>query len=139
MGMGSSGMVVATHCVTLLAFAWVSWLWVPWLRRQMGELLRNPMGLIVLAFGALAWLAAASALYYGTARVLHYTAAVSLWTGAWAVVITAMQSAAPVALLLALMARWRTLGLGGAEVSRRAMLAVAAGASVWLGVAWVLW
>jgi hypothetical protein len=139
MGMQESGAVVAVHAVTLAMFLAVSWMWGPWIRRQIGIITANPMGLMVIGFGALAWLTAVSALYYGTARVVQHTTGIGMWTDGWAVIILLMQCAAPVAMLLAMMARWRLDGLSGTEVKARVVGVVLAGAVLWTAVAWVAW
>ena len=137
--MNESAIVVGVHAMTLLFFIGSAVLWVPWVARNLRDVVRNPMGVLVIAFGVMGLLAAMNALYYGIARVMHGVFGISLWNQEWAFIIALIQATASVGFLLSMVAQWRVRAMPAAQIKLQVVGAMLVGFALFSSVAFGLW
>ena len=137
--MNESAIVVGVHAMTLLFFIGSAVLWVPWVARNLHDVVRNPMGVLVIAFGVMGLLAAMNALYYGIARVMHDVFDISLWNQEWAFLIALIQAMASVGFLLSMVAQWRVRAMPAAQIKLQVVRAMLVGFALFSSVAFGLW
>lgn len=121
--MGSASLVVFTQVVFLIATAAAGHSWWPYLKRNRRALIEEPVGLLVIALVLLAGSSAIATALYLVARLddVYDIVDGSLRDGGWAYVIAFLRGAWPVAMLLAVIARWRLDNFDASVIATRLM------------------
>lgn len=131
-------MAVAMHVVEIAGLIAAS-VWLPWVSRNLREIMSSPVGLLLLACWCFALLIGAEALYYSGARYLHLQYAVDIRNDSFVFAIVGMRGIGLLGFLLMMIAHWRIEGLGSAAIRRRAYATIATGFGIFAAVSAILW
>ena len=131
-------MAVAMHVVEIAGLVGAC-VWLPWLFRNIREIMSSPVGLLLLACFSFALLIGFEALYYSGARYLHLQYAVDIRNDNFVFAIVGMRGIGLLGFLLMMIAHWRIDGLGQAAIRRRVYATVATGFGIFAAVSAVLW